>query len=403
VKKIVVAGGGHAAAQFCASVLETKEAVEITLIAQEGYLPYQRPPLSKTFIKEANPQPAWLRPASFYADNQINLHLNSCVTAINRDQKSVTVNSGDTFSYDVLVLAIGTRARTHGLFDTGRYSNVFTLRNIDDANALRVQMADARNVLVIGGGFIGLEIAATSRALGKNVSVLEAAPRLLGRSVSPEVSDYLLHKHRSEGVEVLLNAKVDRVEEKDGRITAAWVGETRYDADVIVVGIGAVPNVELAMVAGLECDNGILVNGYMQTSDEAIFAIGDCTNFPYKALNCRLRLESVQNANDQARCAARAIFDDPRPYTALPWFWSDQGSVRIQIAGVPHASHVRLVRGSPAEDKFSVLYFDSNKLTCVESVNMPVDHMASRKLISSAIELDPQQAANPQVALKSLS
>jgi 3-phenylpropionate/trans-cinnamate dioxygenase ferredoxin reductase subunit len=201
----------------------------------------------------------------------------------------------------------------------------------------------------------------------------------------------------------LLNAKVDRVEEKDGRITAAWVGETRYDADVIVVGIGAVPNVELAMVAGLECDNGILVNGYMQTSDEAIFAIGDCTNFPYKALNCRLRLESVQNANDQARCAARAIFDDPRPYTALPWFWSDQGSVRIQIAGVPHASHVRLVRGSPAEDKFSVLYFDSNKLTCVESVNMPVDHMASRKLISSAIELDPQQAANPQVALKSLS
>ena len=313
------------------------------------------------------------------------------------------MNSGDSFSYDALVLAIGTRARTHNLFDTSRYSNVFTLRNMDDANGLRAQMADARNVLVIGGGFIGLEIAATSRALGKNVSVLEAAPRLLGRSVSSEVSDYLLQRHRSEGVEVLLNAKVDRVDETDGRVTAAWVGDTRYDADVVVVGIGAVPNVELAQEAGLKCDNGILVNSYMQTSDETIYAIGDCTNFPYDALNCRLRLESVQNANDQARCAARAIFDDPKPYTALPWFWSDQGSVRIQIAGVPHASHARLVRGNPADDKFSVLYFDNNKLTCAESVNMPVDHMAARKLISSAIELDPEQAANPQVALKSLS
>jgi|TARA_A100001391_G_scaffold205462_1_gene207013 3-phenylpropionate/trans-cinnamate dioxygenase ferredoxin reductase subunit len=403
LKKIVVVGGGHAAAQFCAAVLETKQAVEITLITEETYLPYQRPPLSKTYIKEDDPQPAWLRPASFYADNQINIYMNSCVTALHREEKSISVNSGDRFSYDVLVLAIGTRARVHDLFDTRRYSNVFTLRNMDDANGLRAQMGDARNVLVIGGGFIGLEIAATSRAMGKNVSVLEAAPRLLGRSVSTEVSDYLLNKHRSEGVEILLDAKVDKVDEQDGRVTAAWVGDTRYDADVVVVGIGAVPNVELAQAAGLECDNGIMVNSFMQTSDEAIYAIGDCTNFPYEALSCRLRLESVQNANDQARCAARAIFDDPMPYTALPWFWSDQGRVRIQIAGVPHASHVRLVRGNPADDKFSVLYFDDNKLTCTESVNMPIDHMAARKLISTAIQVDPGQAADPQVALKSLS
>ena len=396
MKKIVVVGGGHAAAQFCAAVLETKQAVEITLITEETYLPYQRPPLSKTYIKEDDPQPAWLRPASFYADNQINIYMNSCVTALHREEKSISVNSGDRFSYDVLV-------RVHDLFDTRRYSNVFTLRNMDDANGLRAQMGDARNVLVIGGGFIGLEIAATSRAMGKNVSVLEAAPRLLGRSVSTEVSDYLLNKHRSEGVEILLDAKVDKVDEQDGRVTAAWVGDTRYDADVVVVGIGAVPNVELAQAAGLECDNGIMVNSFMQTSDEAIYAIGDCTNFPYEALSCRLRLESVQNANDQARCAARAIFDDPMPYTALPWFWSDQGRVRIQIAGVPHASHVRLVRGNPADDKFSVLYFDDNKLTCTESVNMPIDHMAARKLISTAIQVDPGQAADPQVALKSLS
>lgn len=402
MKKIVVVGGGHAAAQFCASVLESKEQVQMALLTEEGYLPYQRPPLSKTFIKDESPQPAWLRPASFYADNKIDIHVNSRVTAIDRDAKTVTVNSGDTFSYDMLVLATGMRARTLDLFDTQRYSNVLTLRNMKDATRLRELMGDAKNVLVIGGGFIGLEVAASSKALGKNVSVLEAAPRLLSRSVSTQVSDYLLQKHRNEGVEIRLGAVVDRVDEQDGKMTAAWVGETRFDADVVIVGIGAVPNTALAQEVGLLCDNGILVDEFMQTSDPSVYAIGDCTNFPYAALNCRLRLESVQNANDQARCAARSIFGDPKPYTALPWFWSEQGSVRIQIAGVPDDAHKRYVRGNPVDDKYSVLYFDGNVLMCVESVNMPSDHMAARKLISSATPIDPEQAVNQQEPLKSL-
>jgi len=402
VKKIVVVGGGHAAAQFCASVIEKKQAIKLTVVTDEGYLPYQRPPLSKTFIKEEQPQPAWLRPASFYTDNRIETHINTRVTAIDRNQKTLLLSSGKTLPYDILVLATGTRARTLSLLESAPYSNVFMLRNMNDASGLRVKMCDASAVLVIGGGFIGLELSATARSLGKEVRVLEAAPRLLGRSVSKEVSDYLLRKHRSNGVDVLLEASVDRFEECDGDIAAAWVNGQRYPSDVVVVGVGAVPNTELAETAGLACDNGVTVNEFMQTSDPAIYAIGDCASFPYSAFGCRIRLESVQNANDHARCAARAICDDPSPYAALPWFWSDQGEVRVQIAGVAHAADERVVRGSPTDDKFSVLYFSNGVLTCAESINTPADHMAARKLIVSGLEIDRERAVDPMQGLKDL-
>lgn len=401
MKNIVVVGGGHAAAQFCASVLEAGQPVKLTLFTEEGYLPYQRPPLSKTFIKDENPQPAWLRPGSFYADNGIDVHVNTCVTAIDREARHITVNSGDTFSYDVLVLATGTRARMLPLFD-GAFTNVFTLRSIDDAQRLREQIGAANNVLVFGGGFIGLELAATASALGKQVTVLEAADRLLGRSASPEISDYLLHTHRANGIAVELGCRADRLETADGVVKGAWVGDRFFAADVVVVGVGAVPNVELAQDAGLECDNGIVVNEFMQTSDPAVYAIGDCTAFPSAMLGRRVRLESVQNANDQARCAARSILGDPSAYSAMPWFWSDQGATRIQIAGVPDAHHERAVRGNPADGKFSVLYFDGDRLTCAESINSPADHLASRRLIADKVVIDRAQALDTSVALKTL-
>lgn len=401
MKKIVVVGGGHAAAQFCASVLESGQAVQMALVTEEGYLPYQRPPLSKTFIKDENPQPAWLRPGSFYADNGIVVHVNTRVTAINPGAHEVTLYSGDRFSYDTLVLATGTRARMLPLLD-GDFSNVFTLRNMADAQGLREQIGPAQNVLVFGGGFIGLELAATAAGLGKQVTVLEAADRLLGRSVSSEVSDYLLATHRANGIAIELGCRADRLEVADGIVKGAWVGERFFAADVVVVGIGAEPNVELAQDAGLSCDNGIVVNEFMQTSHPDIYAIGDCTAFPSASLGRRIRLESVQNANDQARCAARSIQGDPVPYTALPWFWSDQGGTRIQIAGVPDTHHERALRGNPADGKFSVLYFDGNRLTCAESVNCPADHLASRRLISGEVPLDRTKALDPTVALKTL-
>lgn len=403
MKNIVVVGGGHAAAQFCASVVEKKIGHRVTLVTDENCLPYQRPPLSKTFMKDAQPTPAWLRPASFYTENNINTLFNSRATAIDRGRKLVRLSSGGTLAYDILILATGARARRLPSMDATRYSNVFVLRNIDDAQCMRVKFSAAKNVLIIGGGFIGLEVAATSRSLGKNVVVAEAAPRLLGRSAAKEVSDYLLRKHRSDGVVILLEAIVERVEEDADAVTAVWINGVRYLTDLVIVGVGAVPNTELAEEAGLVCDNGVIVNELMQTSDPAIYAIGDCANFPYSGFSGRLRLESVQNANDQARCAAGTICGDSSPYTSLPWFWSEQGDVRIQIAGIPRGEDERVLRGDPSEHKFSVLYFNSGALTCVESVNMPADHIAARKLITSRVIVDRDLATNSTQALKNLA
>lgn len=399
VKKIVVVGGGAAGAQFCASMIDSKEDVQLVLVGSEPHLPYQRPPLSKTYLKDPSPGPALLRAASFYSDNHATLRLASTVTRLNLQGKNVELDSGESIAYDTLVLATGTHARTLPLL-TDDYVNVFTLRTLDDAVRLREQMQVAQNVLIIGGGFIGLELAATSVQLGKAVTLLEAAPRLLGRSSSPEVSAYLLNKHRTTGVDIRLQTVVDRIDASNGVVNSVWVGSQRLPVDVIVVGIGAVPNDALAREAGLECANGIVVDEFMRTGDPSVLAIGDCTAFPSSTLGYRIRLESVQNANDQARCAARTVLGKPEPYTALPWFWSDQGTVRIQIAGVPGQEHKRVVRGDPVQDKFSVLYFDGDVLTAVESINSTADHIAARKLIVAGAGIPLERAMNPAVPLK---
>lgn len=401
MKKIVVVGGGHAGAQFCASVIESKEDVQLLMVGEEEHLPYQRPPLSKTFLKDPEPVPAPLRAASFYADHNAALRLDSKVVDIDRQGKTIGLVSGERLAYDCLVLATGTRARTLPLFEGG-YANVFTLRTLDDAGRLREALQAANNVLVIGGGFIGLEIAATSAQLGKMVTLLEAAPRLLGRSSSPEVSSYLFEKHRSTGVDIRLQTAADRIDVSGDSVKGVWVGDEYLRADIVIIGIGAVPNDELARQAGLDCENGVVVDAYMRTSDSDILAIGDCTAFPSAALGRRIRLESVQNANDQARCAARTVAGKPEAYTALPWFWSDQGAVRIQIAGVPEQDHTRVLRGDPAQDKFSVLYFKGDVLTSVESINSAADHIAARKLISTGAAIMPAQAADASVPLKDL-
>jgi len=402
VKKIVVIGGGHAAAQFCASLIEAKCEAQLVLVSDDTHLPYQRPPLSKTYLKDEQPAPAWLRGESYYTDNGADVHLEARAVAIDRQARTVQLHDGRTLPYDQLVLATGTRARRLPMLAES-HDNVHTLRSLGDAARLRRQLHEAANVVVIGGGFIGLEIAATAGQLGKKTTVLEAADRLLGRSASPEVSAYLLRKHGDAGVDIRLGAAVDRVEAQEGRVTGVWVGQDHFPADVLVIGIGAEPNDELAREAGLDCDNGIVVDDCMRTSDPNILAIGDCTAFPSAWLGRRIRLESVQNANDQARCAVLCIKGEPQPYSALPWFWSDQGGVRLQIAGVPDSSHRRVLRGDPSDDKFSVLYFSGDgTLSCVESINAAPDHMAARKLIAGRKPIPEDQAADASVPLKTL-
>ena len=399
-KQRVIVGGGHAAAQFCASMTELEPEAGLTLVSDESHLPYQRPPLSKAFLKEANSASALLRAASFYADRKVTMCLGQKVTTLDREARLLTLESGEQLPYGQLVLATGTRPRGAPLFDGG-YANVHTLRTVDDAERLRTGLHAAQRVLVIGGGFIGLEIAATAAQLGKQVTVLEAAPRLLGRSASPLISAHVLAQQHANGVDVRLGAMPERPGITNGLMRGVHVGGEFIGADIVIVGIGAVPNQELAQAAGLACDNGIVVDACMRTSDPAIFAIGDCTSFPSSTLHRQIRLESVQNAVDQARCAALAAAGRAEPYTALPWFWSDQGATRIQIAGLWAPEHRQVLRGNPDSGRFSVLHYADELLTSVESINSPADHIAARKLIASGRPAPPEQAADATVPLKS--
>ncbi len=399
---IIVVGGGHAAAQFCASMIEAGQGERVVMVSDEAHVPYQRPPLSKTYLKEAQPAPAWIRADSFYTGKGVALRLSSRAVRVDRQARQLHLADGGMLPYAHLVLATGTRARTlPGL--EALAANVHTLRTLDDAARLREQALAAEHVLVVGGGFIGLEIAATLAAQGKRVTVLEAAPRLLARSVSPEVSTFLLAHHRSRGVDIRLEAAIERFEGDAQGVQRVWLGGGEaLPVDMVVVGIGAVPNDELAKEAGLECDNGVVVDEGMRTSDPHILAIGDCTAFPSHHLGRRIRLESIQNANDQARCAAATVLGQPQPYQALPWFWSDQGEVRLQIVGLAQPRHERVLRGQLADGKFSVLYFDGDVLAAVESINLPADHMAARKLVAAGQPVPREQASDASVPLKSL-
>jgi 3-phenylpropionate/trans-cinnamate dioxygenase ferredoxin reductase subunit len=408
MKRVVIVGAGHGAAQLCGSLVDARKAgfeCEIALVGDEAGVPYHRPPLSKAFLKTTDAEGMPIRAESYYQEHGIALHLGDAALAVDREACTVTLSSGLVLGYDFLVLATGARARllpgvppdTEGLY---------TLRSAAQAAHLRERLHLASSLIVIGGGFIGLEIAATAQALGKRVAVLESAPRLLTRALSPEMSDFLLQQHRANGIDVRLNVRLEKILIENGRAigveeSANSAAPGEHAADLIVVGIGAEPEIELAKQAGLECGNGIVVDAGMRTSDSHILAIGDCTLFPLHGAAQHVRLEAIQNANDQARCAAATIAGQPVPYAALPWFWSEQGALRIQIAGLALGETERFVRGKPADGKFSVLLYQADKLVAVESVNLPADHLAARKLLEAGIAVAPALASDATIALNS--
>jgi len=321
----------------------------------------------------------------------------------------VTLRSGQVLPWAELVLATGSRARRLGGLGglgEGPLDNVLTLRAADEAQNLRDRLAQAQQVTVLGGGFIGLEVACTALALGKKVLVIESAPRLLGRAVSPQLSEHVLQAHRAAGMEIVLNARTGNFERDGTRLAALELDGQRREVDLLLLGIGGTPETALAQAAGLECADGIVVDARMRTSDPAVLAIGDCTRFPDRRAARALRLESVQNANDQARTAAATLTGAAREHDALPWFWSDQGGLRLQMAGLmpaegtPGLATVR--RPGPNDTAFSLLHYVDGQLVCVESVNAPVDHMMSRKLLEAGRNPAPEVAADPAVPLKSL-
>jgi len=396
---IVIVGGGHAAAQLCAGLLAAGRAIGVHLVCEETELPYQRPPLSKAFLKQPQEALQHHRPESWFADAGITVHRADPAVAIDRLGKSVRLRSGKQLRYDRLVLATGARARRLPHLPDG-LQNVAVLRSAADAVRLRELLAHVGHLTVVGGGFIGLEVAASALALGRRVDVLESAPRLLMRSVSLEVGDHVLQTHRANGMVVRVGVAVGAFRIGADRLQTLTVDGVETPVDLLVLGIGAVPEHALASAAGLQCDNGIVVDEFMQTSDPAILAIGDCTNFPEPTTAHRLRLESVQNANDQAKVAAATLCGAPQPYRAVPWFWSEQGSLRLQMAGLGSHDATRFRRKGSSDGSFSILHYVAGRLASVESVNAPLDHMAARKLLETRRNVAPEIACDSSMPLK---
>lgn len=398
---VTIVGAGHAGYQVAASLRQAGFSQRICLINDEAHLPYQRPPLSKAYIKgSAGPESLMFRPEKFYQDQKIELIAGRAVS-IDRPARKVLLASGETLAYGHLVLATGARNRLLDL-PNANLPDVKYLRILDESEALRAVIPAKTRVVVIGAGFIGLEFAATARIKGLEVDVLELAPRVMARAVTAEVSEYFQERHREAGIRVHLGVQATSIEAEGGKITGVSLSDGRHlPADLVVVGVGVLPNIELAAEAGLPVAAGIIVDEYLSTSDPSISAIGDCALFASPRFGGSLRLESVQNATDQARCLAATLTGDRKPYDGHPWFWSDQGDDKLQIAGLTTGYDRVVLRGDPARKAFSAFCYNGEKLLGIESINRAGDHMFGRRLQAMDRSITPEQAADESFDLKS--
>jgi 3-phenylpropionate/trans-cinnamate dioxygenase ferredoxin reductase subunit len=397
---VVIVGAGHAGVQAAASLRDDFFEGRITLVSAEAELPYQRPPLSKAFLKgQMDLAGLPLKAQQFFDEKEIRLALGVEATRIDRAGRLVELSSGEALPYDHLILATGARARS--LRAPGLdLACVHVLRTIRDAAALKDDLGRARHLVVVGAGFIGLEAAATACALGLDVTVVEIADRPMGRAVSPATSAFFEAAHRGFGAKFRFGAGLAALHGA-GRVAEAELSDgTRLPADIVLVGVGVVAEDALAVAARLDCADGVLVDARLLSSDAAISAIGDCARFPYEG--ARARLESVQNATDQARCVARRLTDKPETYASLPWFWSDQGDLKLQIAGLSTGVD-RWVARSGAARALTVFGFAGERLKVVETVNRGADHMAARRLLANGVPVTPEQAADESVDLRKLA
>jgi 3-phenylpropionate/trans-cinnamate dioxygenase ferredoxin reductase subunit len=392
---VIIIGAGQAGLQAAASARDEGYEGPITLIGEEPYAPYQRPPLSKAYLKgEMDEEGLELRGADFYAESGVTLLTGLRAQAIDRADKAVGLSDGKTLVYEQLVLAMGARNRPLNV-PGADLAGVMFLRGLDDAQAIKAAVREARRAVVIGAGFIGLEFAAVAAAKGLEVTVVEIGPRVMGRALSVAMSDFFAQAHRRMGVNLRLNEGVQAIAGHEGRARGVVLtsGE-ELPADLVLIGIGVLPNIELAERAGLDTADGAVVDLHLRTSDPAIFAIGDLALHPTRFAPRPVRLESVQNAIDQGRAVGAALAGRPAAYDKVPWFWSDQGPFKLQMAGLNLDCDQAVARGDPASGAFSVFSFRQGRLTGVDSVNSPVDHMVARKLLTNAVAVTPEQAAD---------
>lgn len=403
-KKCVVVGASHAGAQVAANLRQRGWGGEIHLIGEEPWLPYHRPPLSKTFLAQSqNPNDILIRPETSYAKADIVTRLSRRVTRIDTDTRQVYLEDGSALDFDALVLATGARARALPI-PGSELDGVHRLRNADDVLAIRRRVAPGRNAVIVGGGYIGLETAASLRQAGMNVTILEAQSRVLQRVTSAEISAFYQRVHGEEGVRILPDARITEIQ-GDGAVQAVCTeGQSPLPADLVIVGVGVAPETSLAEAAGLDVDDGIVVNEFGETSVAGIYAAGDCTRHYNPIYRRWLRLECIQNATDQAKTVAAALAGNPSPYSALPWFWSDQYDMKLQIAGLSQGADNVVLRGDAARGRsFSAFYFKGTRLLACDAVNRPIDFSVSKKIIGQGLQISPDAVADESLDLRSLA
>jgi 3-phenylpropionate/trans-cinnamate dioxygenase ferredoxin reductase subunit len=397
---VLIVGAGHAGFQLASSLRQHGFAEDICLLNDEAHLPYQRPPLSKAYLKGAGGADTLMfRPDKFYREQNVELIAGRAV-AIDRAQRRLLLASGVSQQYGHLVLATGARNR---LLDVpnANLADVRYLRTLDESEALRLRIASARHVVVIGAGFIGLEFAATARAKGLEVDVIELGTRVMARAVTAEISDFFQERHTAAGIRIQLGVQATSIESDGTDVTGVSLSDGRHvPADLVVVGVGVLPNVELAREAGLPVASGIIVDEQLLTADPDISAIGDCALFASPRFGGSLRLESVQNATDQARCVAARLTGDAKTYDGLPWFWSDQGEDKLQIAGLTTGYDQVVVRGDRGQRSFSAFCYKSGQLVGIESINRASDHVFGRRVLGLNRSIEPEQAVDLSFDLK---
>jgi len=398
---VAIVGTGQAGFQAAASLRQEGFAGHIVMIGDEPVSPYQRPPLSKSYLAgDSGLDELWLRPDSFYAKQEIELIAGEAVTAIDRAGRRLQLASGVELGWEHLVLATGARYRPLPM-PGAELDGVLPLRTLADADVLRERLDKASEIVVVGAGFIGLEFASVAIARGAAVHIIEVTHHPMGRVVSAPISRFFTDAHRRWGAQISLGTGVSRILGTGGRVTGVETTDGRQlPADLVLICIGVIPNAELADEAGLAVDNGIVVDQYLVTEDPAIFAVGDCANFPTPFAVGRVRLESVQNAVDQGRSVAAHIAGHRAPYDKVPWFWSDQGDLKLQIAGITTGHDASVLRGNPESAHFSAFCFRAGRLIGVESVNQTADHVVARRLLASDPGLTPEQAADESYDLR---
>lgn len=402
MNEIVVIGSGQAAIQAVMSLKRNEFTGSIKVIGEEDHLPYQRPPLSKDFLlEEYKPERVSLKKKEFYEENGVDLILGKRAESIDTILKEITLSDENKIRYNQLIIATGSRVRKLNVPGSDK-KGIYYLRDLDDANALKQRLKKNKKMVIVGAGYIGLEVASVAASLGVEVTVIEMANRVMNRTVDPIISSYYQKLHESHGVKIHLDNGLKAFEGGDSVNAVLCSDGLMLEADLVVIGAGVLPNQEIAIEAGLECNNGIMVNEFGETSTAHVYACGDCTNHPNKGLNTRLRLESVHNAMEQSKTVANTIMGNKEPYDQVPWFWSDQYDHKLQLVGISGDHDEVVMRGLESEQKFLLFYLKNSELIAVNAINSSKEFLICRKLVANKVKISSDVIKDQSVNLNDL-